>query len=680
MATPPSARPPEGARSDARRGGGPPASGDSRPPSGERRQRARDRRVSQRDQPLGRSWFGVLDGLPESEQGPNSVGAGGESVSPSESDTGFQESTHFFSREARRLVGSGQTAFQRIYRAFLGARAALAVVLVMSLVLTTVLGSRPSWIVAVITVVYAVQALSLWLLFQDDDPADKVQQGLARLRGRRWLFTIGVDVACYLGLHLLTTTAVFNHVPLLVLPVLMAGVLTQRMVALATAAVVAIGLLAVAWVATVAGADPSLVLTQAGLAGSGFFVITVLAGELAGRIAREERSARGSLELARQQAQLNRLMIEEMQDGVLVVDRMGRVRGANPAARRLLAPAGLCPPAPFNLGATPSWHSVVRAVEQAFAGGTWPEEGRDVEVRFTEPAVRRVLRMRVRFTRRKAAQSSEDFCVLLLEDVRSMQARTRQEKLAAMGRMSAGIAHEIRNPLAAIAQANALLSEDAATAAQRQLTRMVSDNVARLKRIIDDVLEAAPAGPQQAPVIDVCAVVASTCSDWAQSVGLTLGRHSTLQVDLPPASCGAAFDADHLRRVLVNLLDNALRHGSRQPGAVRLRLQVLEDGHLELAVSSDGPPIAADVEPYLFEPFFSTRSRGTGLGLYICRELCERYGARIDYRLRPHDPDPHDDRQPPSQPTQPLPHCNEFFVVIPQQPLESPGVGLPLPA
>ncbi|MES2886391.1 MAG: ATP-binding protein [Pseudomonadota bacterium] len=631
-----------------------------------RDRRRRERRISERVQPLGRSWFGVLDGLPDdSEQAPASLWAE-EAVADRESASGPasetpSEGSHFFSREARRLVGSGQTAFQRIYRAFLGARAALAVVLVVSLVLTGIVSTRPPWVVTLITLAYAAQALSLWLLPAANE-ATTPGTGLARLRGREWLFTIGIDVACYLSLHLLTPTAVFNHVPLLVLPVLMAGVLTPRLMALATASAVAMGLLLVAWLGSRSGADPSLALTQAGLAGSGFFVITVLAGELAGRIAREERSARGSLELARQQAQLNRLMIEEMQDGVLVVDRMGRVRAANPAARRLLAPAGLCPPAPFNLGAMPAWHSVVRSVEQAFAGGTWPEEGKDVEVRFSTHS-KRMLRMRVRFTRHHAEQASEDFCVLLLEDVRSMQARTRQEKLAAMGRMSAGIAHEIRNPLAAIAQANALMAEDAATPGQRQLTRMVTDNVERLKRIIDDVLEAAPAGPQQASVIDVGAVVASTCSEWAQAAGVSLGSDSPLKVKLPPGPVGAAFDSDHLRRVLVNLLDNALRHGTRAAGSVELRLRSTAAQRLELSVSSDGAPIAGDVEPYLFEPFFSTRSRGTGLGLYICRELCERYGASIEYRLSSGE----------------LANRNEFFVVMPQQTLDTLEASLPLP-
>ena len=92
------------------------------------------------------------------------------------------------------------------------------------------------------------------------------------------------------------------------------------------------------------------------------------------------------------------------------------------------------------------------------------------------------------------------------------------------------------------------------------------------------------------------------------------------------------------------------RHASDKPGAVRVRLRASADDETRAAFSvlSDGVPIAADVESYLFEPFFSTRSRGTGLGLYICRELCERYGARIDYRLLPPDE----------------PQRNEFFVDV----------------
>jgi two-component system sensor histidine kinase PilS (NtrC family) len=408
--------------------------------------------------------------------------------------------------------------------------------------------------------------------------------------------------------------------------------------ALATAAVATLALLAAAWLGIIRGGDVTLLMTQAGLAGSGFFVITVLAGELAGRLAREELSARGSLEIARQQAQLNRLVIEEMEDGVLVVDRATKVRAANPAARRLLAPEGMSRAAPFQLRGVPAWGGLVRAVERAFTESTWPESGRDVAIQFA-PDAHRTVRVRVRFTRKREPAASEEFCVLFLEDVRNVQARSRQEKLAAMGRVSAGIAHEIRNPLAAISQANALLSEDATDPAQRQLMLMVTENVERLKRIVDDVMEIAPGQVQDVAAIDATTRIEAICGEWASAAGVEIGAAGLLHVELPAESIGAVFDVEHLRRVLVNLLDNARRHASGKPGSVlvRLRASADEPNRTELSVLSDGAPIPADVEPYLFEPFFSTRSRGAGLGLYICRELCERYGARIDYRLLPPD-------------------------------------------
>src|SRR5213079_1927993 len=218
-------------------------------------------------------------------------------------------------------------------------------------------------------------ALSMWLLPRFNRAVQPHE--LARLGGRQWLTTIGADIGAFTALHLLSPASSFNYVALLVLPVLMAGVLTPRSQALATAAAVALALLGAAWLAVLHGGDATTLMTQAGLAGSGLFVITVLAGELAGRLAREELTAKGSLELARQQAQLNRLVIEEMQDGVLVVDRRGRVRAANPAARRLLAPSGMCRTAPFQLRGVPAWDGLVGTVERAFGEVSWPAAGRD---------------------------------------------------------------------------------------------------------------------------------------------------------------------------------------------------------------------------------------------------------------------------------------------------------------
>ena len=615
-----------------------------------RERRVNDRRGQRRAPTADESWFGAFGSAEDTQVSPDD--ASSTKVPQDPAPTSPSNSTldsRLFSRQAERIVSAGQTAFDRIYRTFIGARAALGVALVLAQAVTGLFGARPSIEAALVSVAYGTMALSLWLLPRKKPVEPKA---LARVFGGPWLATIGVDLVAFSALHMLTPGASLNYVALLVLPVLMAGVLTPRPLALATSAAVALMLLVAAWLGAAGGGAMTQLMTQAALAGSGFFVITVLAGELAGRLAREELSARGNMEMARQQAALNRLVIEEMQDGILVVDRRGRVRAANPSARRLLAPSGMSRPAPFQLRGVEAWTGLVRTVEQAFIESSWPEEGRDVTLEF-EPGSSRTLRVRVRFTRHRAAQASEDFCVLFLEDVRNMQARSRQEKLAAMGRVSAGIAHEIRNPLAAIAQANALLAEDATDPGQRQLMQMVADNVDRLKRIVDDVMEVAPGQMQEVHAIDATAQVAAVCSDWARSVGLKLGDQSVLRVELPPQPLGVAFDAEHLRRVLVNLLDNARRHASGAPGAIELRLDSRDDARAFLSVASDGAPIPPEVERYLFEPFFSTRSRGTGLGLYICRELCERYGASIDYRARAAGD----------------PHCNEFFVVMRRMPL-----------
>jgi two-component system sensor histidine kinase PilS (NtrC family) len=537
----------------------------------------------------------------------------------------------FLSRRAR-LLQSGQTAFQRIYRVFLGARAALGLILVAMLVVTGLLGTIPNVLLSSISIAYATTAISMWLLprfGRIDSP-----QAMAGPLHPQWLATVGLDTVCFLWLHVSSPASGFNYAALLVLPVLMAGVLTPRLMALATSAAITLVLLGRAGLEVAAGGDAAALLSQAGLAGSGLFVITVLAGELAGRLAREEIAARGSLQRAEQQEQLNRLVIEEMQDGVLVVNRHCSVQAANPAARRLLAAQGMCRPAPFELTGVPAWLQLVAGVHVAFEEGTWPPEGRDVVLSF-DPGLSRTVHVRMRFASRGNLQTGEDYCVLLLEDLREMQARVRQEKLAAMGRVSAGIAHEIRNPLAAISQANALLSEDATSATQAQLTRMVADNVERLKRIVDDVMEVAPGAVHAPAVVDLTALVSKVCTEWALAAQVGLGPGSVLALDVPDQPLGAVFDADHLRRVLINLLDNAHRHASGRPGAVALRLFAPDDHAAVLSVASDGDPIPPDIERYLFEPFFSTRSRGTGLGLYICRELCERYAASIDYRTRP---------------------------------------------
>jgi two-component system sensor histidine kinase PilS (NtrC family) len=194
------------------------------------------------------------------------------------------------------------------------------------------------------------------------------------------------------------------------------------------------------------------------------------------------------------------------------------------------------------------------------------------------------------------------------------------------------VAHEIRNPLAAIVQANALLEEDLQDPAQKRLTHMVQQNADRLARIAEEVLDIARVQHQishaPAAVVLLDDTVAQIWLDWERQEPSR--RQAVLTLDA--AATQVEFDPEHLRRVLVNLLDNALRYMGSTPDSLQITTRTQGSGQTSLQVWSDGAPMDKSVERHLFEPFFSSASRSSGLGLYICRELCHRHGASIGYQ------------------------------------------------
>jgi len=595
--------------------------------------RVRDRRQAERRSPPrsgpDSGWWGAWGG------GASRFGTRRGDASLFETDPEGNSDSRFIAREALRLVSNEGAALPRILRTYTTARAALSLALVLAPWLASLTGGRQDMVVLMVCLAYAGQAISLWLL----SGAEGDRAAPDHLLPSQWLWTIGVDLLAFSMLRLFDPAAHLNYTALLVLPVLMSGVLTRRLVALGTAAGVTLVLLLGVLLLQRDQQDVLLLLSQAGLFGAGLFLVTLLASELSQRLAREERSARNSLELARQQTLLNRMVIEEMADGVLVVDRRGRVRAINPAARQLLGPTGALMAIPTPLGEAPGLAPLQQALEQAYVEGSWPAHARELALVLAD-GEQCTLQVRARFTRRGGIGADdtppEDICVLFLEDMRAVQARARQDKLAAMGRVSAGIAHEIRNPLAAIAQANALLLEDTLAPTHHRLSTIVADNVERLKRIVDDVLAVAPGSFTPAVTMDAAAEAAAVVDEWLTGAVPEARAALRLVCHWPGGACPVYFDNHHLRRVLVNLLDNASRHAGGDDGAVQLHLaRGPNAGQVSLVVASDGIPIPPDVERHLFEPFFSTRSRGSGLGLYICRELCERHGASIDFHLAP---------------------------------------------
>jgi two-component system sensor histidine kinase PilS (NtrC family) len=217
--------------------------------------------------------------------------------------------------------------------------------------------------------------------------------------------------------------------------------------------------------------------------------------------------------------------------------------------------------------------------------------------------------------------------LIVLQDLREIDARIQQEKLAAMGRLVASVAHEIRNPLGAIGQANQLAREFAADAVQlERLHHLIGQNVERINRTVEDVLELGRTAPREIGLMLCAPLIRELHAEFDQPDQGRIGLF--IQDD----AAQIRFDALHLRRVLVNLLSNARRYASKQPRAIEMR-QLGAGQVREIQVSNDGPLIDAELRAQLFEPFRTTSSRGVGLGLYISHELCLRNGARLLYRL-----------------------------------------------
>lgn len=348
----------------------------------------------------------------------------------------------------------------------------------------------------------------------------------------------------------------------------------------------------------------------AGFLGMSYFAVAFLALELARRAERseallEERGAEVS-----NLVHINDFIIRNLQTGILVVDAVARIRLLNEAARQLLHYG--------NAGAL---------------GEASPELLRLFNNWLKEPDSKLMMLRQAGFPDTQVLMSPlgmtrPQLFMIQLEDSRFYSRRVQIGKLASLGRLTASIAHEVRNPLGAIGHAGQLLAESPGLYDQdARLLQIILDQTARLNQVIENVLQISRRSDAHRDLLPIVKTLTRLLGDFEAERGLASG---TFVLESEADDAEIAFDLSQLRQIMENLCANALQYGKPEIGPITVRV-VRRFGKICIEFFDHGSPIDADTAASLFEPFFTKAVDGTGLGLYIARELAELNQARLEY-------------------------------------------------
>jgi two-component system, NtrC family, sensor histidine kinase PilS len=353
---------------------------------------------------------------------------------------------------------------------------------------------------------------------------------------------------------------------------------------------------------------------QAGVLGALFFAAAAALQYLSQRVRDNDiRALTQSAELADLE-RVNRQIIQRMRTGIVVVDAAGQVRMSNQSARALL---GLPPgqelvrlPAPLDERLR-EWRRDDQLRAPPFQTGPHSPE------------------VRANFSPVRGGDPDADVTIFL-EDTSEIQQQAQQLKLASLGRLSASIAHEIRNPLGAISHAAQLLRESQGLdKGDRRLTEIIHSHCQRMNGVVENVLQSS----RRRPPAPVRLCLLDHLRDFLVTFRET-DPAAELEVDVEPRDTEIRVDPSQLDQVLTNLVSNAVRHSQEHRDVRWARFEGGIDPRTErpyLNVIDCGSGVPDDQVASLFEPFFSTSRGGTGLGLYLSRELCEANEARLTY-------------------------------------------------
>jgi two-component system sensor histidine kinase PilS (NtrC family) len=364
---------------------------------------------------------------------------------------------------------------------------------------------------------------------------------------------------------------------------------------------------------------------SAAVLGMVIFLAALLVRPLANRLIHSEALVRKQVLDLANLAQLSQYIVQRLRESILVVDESDRIRLINEPAASILGNANAWPDALLG-ECSPRLLYLLTGWRQR---GDTPEAGT-----FTAADGARLIRPH--FAHLGAARPGP--VLIFLEDTSVVDEKIQQSKLAALGRLSASIAHEIRTPIGAMSHASQLLAESPQLPDEdRRLTQIIRDNAERVSHIVENVLELSRRGTRRPEHIDLATWIDEF---WAEFCATQEVGTDAIHVAVSPdhgATLPVSVDRTQLHQIMWNLCQNAITHGRRPGGeAVELRYgRISSTGRPFVEVADRGPGIAPEDMERVFEPFFTRAARGTGLGLFLARELAQSNGATLLHEARP---------------------------------------------
>lgn len=433
---------------------------------------------------------------------------------------------------------------------------------------------------------------------------------------------IAFDVAAVTALLVTSAGAASGAGLLLILPVAAVSLLLPSRIAITIAAIAAVFVLFQQLALWWSGLADASELTQAGMLGGVIFFAALAVAPLARRLRESEELVRQrDLDLANL-AELSQYIVERLRESLVVVDEQDRIRLINESARQILgaeatANALLGEVSPRLLYLLTMWRQSAPVTDRA-GGNLLAADGlREVRPHFAP-----------------LGQGTPPPVLVFLEDLTALDDRIQQTRLAALGRLSASIAHEIRNPVGAISHAAQLLAEDAKLSdANRRLGEIIKANAERVSTIIGNVQQLARRETTRPERMPLGEWLADFIDEFIGTGGHAQGQ---LVAELPEPDLEVRVDPSHLRQILWNLCENAFRYSVQTPeDRVEVRIGRLAGSNRPfLEVLDRGPGIDATITDRIFEPFFTSRTSGTGLGLFIARELAQCNRALLVFEPR----------------------------------------------